>query len=129
MSEFRKFSRHYTVAEARELLPRLRNWLGELRHLQQVVERGADRNTALFAEGRDLGGERINDQLRDLTRMRELIAEFEALEIQIKDLGRGLLDFPALRGDREIFLCWQEDEADVTYWHELDTGFAGRQQV
>ncbi len=129
MSESRKFSRHYTVAEARELLPRLRNWLGELRHLQQVVERGADRNTALFAEGRDLGGERINDQLRDLTRMRELIAEFEGLEIQIKDLGRGLLDFPALRGDREIFLCWQEDEADVTYWHELDTGFAGRQQV
>ena len=129
MSESRKFSRHYTVAEARELLPRLRNWLGELRHLQQVVERGADRNTALFAEGRDLGGERINDQLRDLTRMRELIAEFEGLEIQIKDLGRGLLDFPALRGDREIFLCWQEGEADVTYWHELDTGFAGRQQV
>ena len=129
MSEARKFSRHYSVVEARELLPRLRNWLGELRHLQQVVERGADRNTALFAEGRDLGGERINDQLRDLTRMRELIAEFEALEIQIKDLGRGLLDFPALRGDREILLCWQEDEADVSYWHELDTGFAGRQQV
>jgi len=129
MSEARKFSRHYSVVEARELLPRLRNWLGELRHLQQVVERGADRNTALFAEGRDLGGERINDQLRDLTRMRELITEFEGLEIQIKDLGRGLLDFPALRGDREIFLCWQEGEADVTYWHELDTGFAGRQQV
>lgn len=129
MSESRKFSRHYTVAEARELLPRLRNWLGELRHLQQVVERGADRNAALFAEGRDLGGERINGQLRDLTRMRELIAEFEGLEIQIKDLGRGLLDFPALRGDREIFLCWQEGESDVTYWHELDTGFAGRQEV
>lgn len=129
MSESRKFSRHYTVAEARELLPRVRNWLGELRHLQQVVERGADRNVALFAEGRDLGGERINDQLRDLTRMRELIAEFEGLEIQIKDLGRGLIDFPALRGGREIFLCWQEGEADVTYWHELDTGFAGRQQV
>jgi hypothetical protein len=51
------------------------------------------------------------------------------LEIQIKDLGRGLLDFPALRGDREIFLCWQEGEADVACWHELDTGFAGRQQV
>ncbi len=129
MSESRRFTRHYTVAEARELLPRLLNWLGELRHLQQVVERGADRNASLFAEGRDLGGERINGQLRDLTRMRELLAEFESLEIQIKDLGRGLLDFPALRGDREIFLCWQEGEADVTYWHELDTGFAGRQQV
>jgi len=129
MNESRKFSRHYTLAEVRELLPRLGNWLGELRHLQQVVERGADRNVTLFAEGRDLGGERINDQLRNLTRMRELIAEFEELEIQIKDLGRGLVDFPALRGDREIFLCWQEGEADVTYWHELDTGFAGRQRV
>lgn len=129
MSAPRKFSRHYTVAEARELLPRLRHWLAELRQLQQVVERGANRNATLFAEGRDLGGERINGQLRDLTRMRELLSEFETLEIQIKDLGRGLLDFPALRGDCEIFLCWEESEPDVTCWHELDTGFASRQQV
>jgi hypothetical protein len=107
----------------------VQNWLGEIRHLQQVVERGSERNAGLFAEGRDLGGERINDQLRDLARMRELLGEFEALEIQIKDLARGLLDFPALRGDHEIFLCWQEGETDITYWHELETGFAGRQLV
>jgi hypothetical protein len=117
------------LAEARALLPRVQNWLGEIRHLQQVVERGSERNAGLFAEGRDLGGERINDQLRDLARMRELLGEFEALEIQIKDLARGLLDFPALRGDHEIFLCWQEGETDITYWHELETGFAGRQLV
>lgn len=129
MNSARRFQRHYTLAEARELLPRVQNWLGELRHLQRAVERGGDRNSALFAEGRDLGGERINDQLRDLARMRELLAEFEVSEIQIKDLARGLLDFPTLRGDREIFLCWQEGETDITHWHELETGFAGRQPV
>lgn len=129
MNAAHRFQRHYTLAEAKALLPRVQNWLGEIRHLQQVVERGSERNAGLFAEGRDLGGERINGQLRDLARMRELLGEFESLEIQIKDLARGLLDFPALRGDREIFLCWQEGETDITYWHELETGFAGRQLV
>ncbi len=129
MSQPLRFRRHFTLSEARELLPRVQNWLGEIRHLQQVVERGSGRNSELFAEGRDLGGERINDQLRDLARMRELLGEFESLEIQIKDLARGLIDFPALRGDREIFLCWQEGETDITYWHDLETGFAGRQSM
>jgi hypothetical protein len=125
----RRFKRHYTLAEASELLPNLRRWLGEIRQLQQVVERGSGRNSELFAEGRDLGGERINDQLRNLARMRDLLGQFQALEIQIKDLSRGLIDIPALRGEREIFLCWQEGETELSYWHELESGFAGRQRV
>ena len=55
--------------------------------------------------------------------------EFQSREIQIKDLERGLIDFPAIRGGREIFLCWEKDEEDIEYWHELDTGFAGREKL
>lgn len=124
-----RFQRHFTLVEARELLPRIRQWLAEIRQLQQGVERASGRNAELLAEGRDLGGERINGQLRELARLRELVAEFETREIHIKDLARGLIDFPARRGDREIFLCWQEGEPDITYWHDLDSGFAGRQEM
>lgn len=129
MTPARLFRRHFTVAEARELLPRVHGWLAEIRHLQKVVERGGDRNAELFADGRDLGGERINDQIRDLARMRELLGQMEAMDIRIQDLARGLVSFPALRGDREILLCWQEGEPDITSWHEADPAPAGGSKV
>jgi len=124
-----RFRRHYSPAEARELLPGIRRWLDEIRTLQRDLQRAAERNAALFAEGRDLGGERINGQLGALARLREVAREFSQREIQIKDLERGLIDFPSLRGDREVLLCWEEGEADIEFWHDLETGFAGRQPL
>jgi hypothetical protein len=129
MSRPHRFHKHYTLDEARELLPAVQKWLAEIRLLRQAVGRATERNSELLAGGRDLGGERINDQLRSLVRLKDLLAEFERREITIKDLGRGLLDFPALRGDHEILLCWEEGELDIEFWHDLDAGFAGRQRV
>lgn len=129
MSRPHRFHKHYTLDEARELLPAVQKWLAEIRQLRQGGERASERNSELLAGGRDLGGERINDQLRSLVRLKDLLAEFEHREITIKDLERGLVDFPALRGDHEIFLCWEEGELDIEFWHDLDAGFAGRQRV
>ena len=50
-------------------------------------------------------------------------------ESQIKDLERGLIDFPAIVAGREVFLCWEQDEDDIEYWHDLDTGYAGREKL
>ena len=54
---------------------------------------------------------------------------FSAGEIFIKDLERGLMDFPAIIGGREVFLCWEQDEDDIEFWHDLDTGFSGRERL
>ena len=59
----------------------------------------------------------------------KLMTEFREREIQIKDLDRGLIDFPAIIGGREVFLCWEQDEEDVEFWHELGTGYAGRERL
>ena len=47
----------------------------------------------------------------------------------MKDLSRGLVDFPALIGGREVFLCWEADEDDVEFWHELESGYGGREKL
>ena len=47
----------------------------------------------------------------------------------LRDLDRGLIDFPAVRDGREVYLCWTDDEDDIGYWHELDAGYGGRQQL
>ena len=48
---------------------------------------------------------------------------------QVKDLDRGLVDFPALSDGREVLLCWKVGEEEVGYWHELDEGFSGRHEL
>jgi hypothetical protein len=61
--------------------------------------------------------------------LREAILELLERGIVLRDLDRGLVDFPSLRDGREIFLCWQEGEDEVAFWHEVDAGFAGRRPL
>jgi hypothetical protein len=57
------------------------------------------------------------------------VTELHALGVLVKDLDRGLVDFPALRGDEEVLLCWQVGEDEIAYWHGVDEGFAGRKPL
>ena len=124
-----RFHHHYTLTEARALLAPAGRWLTELRLLRQRLQRQDERLAELQHDHGDQGGERVEEWVRNLARLRELFAEFSSREIQIKDLDRGLIDFPSLRGDREVFLCWEEGEEDIEFWHELDSGFAGREKL
>ena len=60
---------------------------------------------------------------------KSVLQEFAQREIQVKDLDRGLIDFPAIIGGREVFLCWEQDEDDVEFWHDLNSGYAGRERL
>lgn len=57
------------------------------------------------------------------------VQELHAKGVLVKDVDRGLVDFYSLMGDRLVFLCWQVSEPEVTHWHTLEEGFAGRQQI
>jgi hypothetical protein len=124
-----RYRKHYTQDEARALLPKLRAWLAELAELRDKLEMNDQRLAAIMAGGNDVGGDLVNQKVKLLGRMKELLQEFEEREIFIKDLERGLIDFPAIVGDREVFLCWEKDEDDVEYWHDIDSGFAGREPL
>jgi hypothetical protein len=124
-----RYRKHYTQDEARALLPKLRAWLAELAELREKLEMNDQRLAAIMAGGNDVGGDLVNQKVKLLGRMKELLQEFEEREIFIKDLERGLIDFPAIVGDREVFLCWEKDEDDVEYWHDIDSGFAGREPL
>ena len=55
--------------------------------------------------------------------------ELEAVGCVFKGFEAGLVDFYSLRDDRPIFLCWRLGEDRITHWHEIDSGFAGRQPI
>ena len=76
------------------------------------------------------------DVQRDLARFRGLVEtlreQIEAIQdtgCVIKDIEVGLVDWPALHQGREVLLCWKYGEPEVGFWHELNTGFAGRRPI
>jgi len=123
------FKKHYTRDEARALLPSVRQWLAHLATLRRDLAGLEKALSTLCAEGRDAGGDLVNQQTRGLADCLELLAEFNTRQIQIKDLDRGLIDFPAIIDGREVFLCWELGEEDIDYWHDLQAGYAGREKL
>jgi hypothetical protein len=62
--------------------------------------------------------------------LRAAAAQLQAMEVVLRDLDRGLVDFPAVIDGREVYLCWVESEEDgIAYWHDLESGFAGRRPL
>jgi hypothetical protein len=124
-----QFEKHYTREEANLLLPQIRKWLEQLNRLREDLHRYEKRLSGLTERGNDLGGETVNNWIRALADLQATLAEFQRREILIKDLERGLLDFPALIGGKEVFLCWEADEEAVEFWHDLETGYGGRERL
>lgn len=124
-----QFHKHYTVAEARELLPQIRRWLGQLSKWRGQLQDEEKTLQKVMTPGTDVGGPVVNAWLRTLTAIQELLLEFHKRDIQIKDLERGLIDFPTLRDGKEVFLCWEKSEEDIGFWHDLEAGYAGREKL
>ena len=125
-----QFQKHFTLAEARALLPRLRELLREGQRWRELFAKADQRLSELRKEGgADLGGSPVNALLQALLQMRRQLRGIEELGVQLKDFERGLVDFPHLRDDREVFLCWELDEDDIEFWHDLDSGYAGRERL
>jgi hypothetical protein len=124
-----QYSKHYTLDEARALLPRIREWLDQLASNRQQLNEAEQQMAPRLSDGRDLGGDLVNRWARLLADIKSLVEEFSSREIEIKDIERGLIDFPAVIGGKEVFLCWEKDEEDIEFWHDLHAGYAGRERL
>ena len=124
-----RYTKHYTREEATALVPRLRQWLEQVNELREELGRCDKRLGGLRAGGEDLGGNLVGKWIKIIAEIKSVVDEFQRREIVIKDIERGLVDFPAIIGGREVFLCWEKDEDHVEFWHELDAGYAGRERL
>ncbi|MEO8200857.1 MAG: DUF2203 domain-containing protein [Gemmatimonadota bacterium] len=59
----------------------------------------------------------------------DYLGELAAIGCVFKGFDAGLVDFYSLKGDRLVFLCWRLGESRIQYWHEIDSGFSGRQPL
>jgi len=74
--------------------------------------------------------EELQDRLHDLADERAgFVEELSNLGVELKDPNIGLVDFPARLEDRVVYLCWRLGEETIDHWHELTSGFSGREPV
>lgn len=127
----------YTLEDARALLPqvipvleRLRIAYTELRAAQAAVaahSRGASADGSLIANPWEKGGEDTMGALSD--NLQSAARRLDSWGIELKDPEKGLIDFFHRREGRTVYLCYLLGEPEITFWHELSAGFAGRQPV
>jgi len=125
-----QFKKHFSLDEARGLLPRLRRVFKAIHSARDRLIK-SERHLAELLEktGGDLGGERVGEMTRAMVAIHKGLEEISSRGIQIKDVDRGLVDFPHIRKGREVFLCWELEDDDIEFWHDLDAGYPGRERL
>ena len=124
-----RHERHYSVEQANAAIGWVRERIERMRAAREQL--GDEEARAALAEAApgNGGGEPgmvVSEAFLDL---RNALLELHEMDIVLRDLERGLLDFPALREGREVYLCWIEGEDEIAFWHDLDAGYGGRQPL
>ena len=122
---------HFTLKEANVMLPtvikKFKNIVDmkkELARIQAEIE-SDPRYMTSFKEY-VIKKQELNSAL---TNFYKSIEELEGMGIMVKSIDQGLLDFPSLRFNEEIWLCWKEGEKEIKFWHGKDEGFNGRKPI
>ncbi len=128
----------FTLDEAQSLLPVLESLLKRALEGKQAAEKVESSLAALAQKIYFAGGMRVDvahvtalraEMETHLQRVRETVAEIDAIGVQVKDLDSGLLDFPCRIDDEVVLLCWRLGESAIEHWHTVEAGFKGRQPV
>jgi hypothetical protein len=131
-------ARTFTLEEARSVLPVLESLLRSALRGKKLIET-VDAEFQEIAHRVFLNGgtflsviplaRRKAEREKAVQRVKDSVAEIDAMGVQIKDLDIGLLDFPCVVEGRTVLLCWKLGESGITHWHGTNEGFAGRKPI
>ena len=119
--------RFFTVEEARQLLPSLKELMGQVMVISHRLEEYRDLVQQLAdSASSNTGGPEGTAYLDIVISLQSCLTQLQETGCVLRSLQDGLIDFPHLKQGREIYLCWKYGEEDIRFWHEVDEGFAGR---
>ena len=121
--------RHFTIEEANAALPTVKPLLQKLRDAKDLLVDEEAHSTLGKAAPSNGGGEPGTQVGEAFLQVRRLLLALHEAGIVVRDIERGLIDFPAHLDDREVYLCWELGEDEISWWHELDAGYRGRQPL
>lgn len=119
---------YFTLEEANRALEIVRPLLREILEIRQkILSRQAEIWPVIEKSLGNGGNLAASHAAQEFDQLDRLVRHVQVTGAVIKDINSGLVDFPAIREGREVFLCWKYGEDQIKYWHDLDAGFAGRQ--
>ena len=122
--------RYFTLQEANKTLAAIRPLMDEIQAIRQkVLANKPDVWPAIEQAAGNGGSWAASKLVTDFERLDTLVRQIQATGALFKDINLGLLDFPALKDGREVYLCWKFGEGDIAFWHEIEAGYAGRQLI
>lgn len=122
--------RYFTLDQAKAALDIIRPLVAEIMEIRQSILDREPEIWPVVAKAAGNGGSKAASQLtQEFGRLDQAIGAILATGALLKDINLGLVDFPALQGGREIYLCWKYGEETISFWHEIDAGFSGRQPL
>ena len=122
--------RYFTLQEANDTLNIIRPLMDEVQSIRQKILLNQPEAWPAIAKSAGNGGNRaLSNMVQDFEKFDALVHRIQDTDVLIKDINQGLLDFPALKDGREVYLCWQYGEGEIAFWHEIEAGFAGRQAI
>jgi hypothetical protein len=124
-----RHDRHYTLDEATAQLPWAAGQLAAMRDARERLTDAQARQALTEGSPTNGGGEPGRQVGEAFLELQAGAKAFDDRGIVLRDLDRGLIDFPAIRDDDEVYLCWVDGEPAIGFWHELDAGYAGRQPL
>jgi hypothetical protein len=131
-------SRTFTLDEAQDLLPVLESLLRNAIESKKQIELVDSELQSIAHKIFMNGGMSVNvvqlarrklQREKAMQRIKDAMAEIDAMGVQVKDLDIGLLDFPCEVDGQVVLLCWRLGEKGITHWHGVSEGFAGRKPV
>ena len=120
----------FSLNEANQALQTVRPLMDEIQAIRQsILAKQPEAWPAVEKSAGNGGNRALSQMVLDFEKLDSLIHEIQDLGILIKDINTGLLDFPALKDKREVYLCWKHGEGEIAFWHEIEAGFAGRRPI
>lgn len=130
--------KYYTLDEANAVLPQVRRMVAKIKHAEETQQEKqkafSEIMLAIAQNGGDIPLSYISQLEKALGRaglmMQKLMEELQTkFNCEVKGIQPMLVDFYSQRDGREVYLCWKEGEDEVSHWHDLDSGFAGRRPI
>jgi len=122
---------HFTIKDANDVLPtvikKFKN-IVDLKDQAMLIQSEMETNPKYMSNFKDyvIKKQELNTAMSNFYKA---IEDLEDMGIMIKSVEEGLLDFPSIRFNEEVFLCWKEGETEIKFWHGKDEGFMGRKPL
>lgn len=128
--EGQNLERIFTLSEANRLIPQLEEHLNAVRRAKAVLIRIKDEIKKASAKAAFGGGSFAGPHyIKALEQISEHLQAIQEMGVIVKDLEMGLCDFPCQQNGRIVYLCWKHGEAEIRWWHEVNSGYRERQPL